>query len=227
LAFEPRVGIRRVVVSASESNLLYFVFAGYNVQHGFAQYRKQSEIVVFDVGQGREVVRLFGPTIPATAALGLSGGRVAIAFGYSGRLARNGSDSGLSGFSVVDTLEQKAIAELEGHQGRINAICQLPGRRFASASLDGSVRIWNETDWKEALCMDGHGGEVTALALLTNEILASGSTDRAVRLWSLKDGIEIARLDLDAPIYSLAAGDRCQLVAGDELGRLHWLEALV
>lgn len=42
---------------------------------------------------------------------------------------------------------------------------------------------------------------------------------------------KLARLELDGAVYSLAvlpAADGCgwRLVAGDELGRLHWLELL-
>jgi WD40 repeat protein len=57
--------------------------------------------------------------------------------------------------------------------------------------------------------------------------LASGSDDKTIRLWDLTTGAETARRVADAPISCLTALCGKRLVAGDHLGRLHWLEVLV
>jgi len=56
--------------------------------------------------------------------------------------------------------------------------------------------------------------------------LASGSWDGAIRLWDAKTGAEITRLEVDAAVNCLIALPAACLVAGDAIGRLHWLEVV-
>ena len=65
-----------------------------------------------------------------------------------------------------------------------------------------------------------------ALALLPDGRLASGSWDNTVRLWDMNTGAEITRLEVDAAVFCLTALPEGGLVAGDNSGRLHWLEIL-
>jgi WD40 repeat protein len=58
-----------------------------------------------------------------------------------------------------------------------------------------------------------------ALCVLPDDRLASGSDDGTIRLWDVTTGAESARL--------LTALADLHLVAGDILGRLHWLEVVV
>ena len=56
--------------------------------------------------------------------------------------------------------------------------------------------------------------------------------DRIVRVWDIEPGKgtcgarELTRLEIDAEVLCLAALPTGHLVAGDALGRLHWLEFL-
>jgi WD40 repeat protein len=54
--------------------------------------------------------------------------------------------------------------------------------------------------------------------------LASGSWDNTIRLRDLKTGVKTARLEIDAMVCCLVALPATCFVAGDALGRLHWLE---
>jgi hypothetical protein len=56
--------------------------------------------------------------------------------------------------------------------------------------------------------------------------LASGSLDHTVRLWNIVTQHEMTRLEVDVLINCVAALPNGHLVAGDELGGLHWLEIL-
>jgi hypothetical protein len=62
--------------------------------------------------------------------------------------------------------------------------------------------------------------------VLADGRLTSGSGDNTVRLWDVRIGAETARLEVDAPVASLAAAVDGQLAAGDQTGRLHWLAVL-
>ncbi len=76
----------------------------------------------------------------------------------------------------------------------------------------------------ETARLKGHSGSVAALCVLPDGRLASGSYDNTIRLWDVTAGAETARLEIDAPIPCIAALPSGRLVAGDSLGRLHWLE---
>jgi WD40 repeat protein len=79
----------------------------------------------------------------------------------------------------------------------------------------------------ETARLEGHASGVDALCQLADGRLASGSGDHTIRLWDVHTGAcrEITRLEVDAPVVDLSALlEGGGLVAGDQLGRLHWLE---
>jgi WD40 repeat protein len=74
--------------------------------------------------------------------------------------------------------------------------------------------------------LEGHTSQIRAICALPKGRLASGASDNTIRLWDVKGCAEVARLEIDASITTLAAIAANRLVAGDDLGRLHWLEVL-
>jgi WD40 repeat protein len=94
-------------------------------------------------------------------------------------------------------------------------------------SHDGTIRLWDVARGAEAARLEGHYREVNALCVLPDGRLASGSWDNTIRLWDVAVQQEISRLEVDAPIGCLTAlPSDARLVAGDVLGRLHWLEVI-
>ena len=115
-------------------------------------------------------------------------------------------------------------ARLEGHSGGVRALCLLPDGRLASGSYDNTIRLWDVAAGAETARLEGHSGRVDALCLLPDGRLASGSWDRTIRLWDVAAGAETARLYLDASANVIAAPRPNLIVAGDGIGRMHWLE---
>ena len=73
---------------------------------------------------------------------------------------------------------------IAGHTGAIVA-CALPDTtRVWSASLDGSLRLWDLSTGEEIRRFEGHSGRLLGW-YLTPEIGLSWSDDNAVRLWDL------------------------------------------
>jgi eukaryotic-like serine/threonine-protein kinase len=79
---------------------------------------------------------------------------------------------------------------LEGHTGDIYCVRYSPmGGKLATASADGTVRIWDSNNGRCFRVLEGHTGEVNCVAFSPDDgSLASTSDDGTVRIWNVADG---------------------------------------
>ncbi|KAH7035154.1 WD40-repeat-containing domain protein [Microdochium trichocladiopsis] len=79
---------------------------------------------------------------------------------------------------------------LSGHQKPISQVRISPnGRWIASASADGTIRIWDAVTGQHMDTLIGHMAGVSAVAWAPDsETLATGSDDKAIRLWDRVTG---------------------------------------
>ncbi len=72
-----------------------------------------------------------------------------------------------------------------GHRGQITGVAVSPdGKSAASASIDGTIKLWNLEKGEESALLKGHEGPVHAIAFAPGgKTLASAGEDKTVRLW--------------------------------------------
>jgi WD40 repeat protein/tRNA A-37 threonylcarbamoyl transferase component Bud32 len=90
----------------------------------------------------------------------------------------------------------RQLATLEGHEDGVLAVAFSPdGRRLASGSADGALKVWDRRALRETHTLRGHTGAVAAVAFSPDgKTLASGGADGAVRIWNPASGDRLATL---------------------------------
>ncbi|HEX8230987.1 MAG TPA: WD40 repeat domain-containing protein [Chloroflexia bacterium] len=127
-----------------------------------------------------------------------------VAIRADGRVAALGSGGWGSDYAVRlwDPNSGKVLHELptnadpnEMHTATVSALAFSPthqssgevqgGRRLASASYDGTIRIWQVSDGKQLGLLRGHGWLSSVDWNAKGDMLAAGSYDRTVQVWKI------------------------------------------
>lgn len=79
----------------------------------------------------------------------------------------------------------KLVRTFKGHSQPVRALTLLTKHQdiFASASNDGSIRLWNYQTGEELKVLNGHDSFVYSLACTPEGHLVSSGEDRSVRIW--------------------------------------------
>src|SRR5437588_3227871 len=83
-----------------------------------------------------------------------------------------------------------APVKVEGHTDNVYSLCFSPdGKLLASASGDGTARLWDVATGKQKRELKGHDGNVYAVAFTPDGkgILTAGG-DKLLMLWGVEDG---------------------------------------
>ncbi|MET9250276.1 hypothetical protein [Nonomuraea sp. NPDC003709] len=101
-----------------------------------------------------------------------------------------GDDHRVRLWNVTDPAHTVMLGQLLGHTGAITSVIfSQSGQTLASASYDGSIKLWNVVFSNDPMLrggdLVGHTGAVLALGFSRNgRTLVSGSADSTVRVWS-------------------------------------------
>ena len=113
-----------------------------------------------------------------------------IAWSPSGRMLALSRPEGL--IWVVDTVNwDSEPREFRGHTDSVYGLMwNSNGTQLASASLDGTVRVWDVAFKRETLILEGHIGKVSNVTWSRDDSrLASAGWDTTVRVWDAVTGV--------------------------------------
>ncbi len=119
--------------------------------------------------------------------------------------------------------EPAQIAVWQGHTGKVAGLSFSPaGSYIASASLDGTARLWSIDTGIEQLILVGHTDRVVSVDFSGDgSYVVSGSWDGTARVWDVASGAEVARFDHGAEVNAVAFSPGGTLIAtGGDDGRV-------
>jgi cytochrome c len=164
-------------------------------------------IIRWDVrsGQAKTVLRFHEGA--ANAVLALPGGWLASA----------GEDRRIALWAAEGTAPARV---LEGHEAPIVGLALSPdGKSIASASWDGTVRLW-PLDGGAPRVLAGHRGNVNAVLFQPDGTLVSAGYDGTIRFW--REGQEVRVLEFGLPQNALAQAGQEVIAAGAD-GQLRFI----
>ena len=74
---------------------------------------------------------------------------------------------------------------LIGHKGTVYALIELNDSKIASASKDGTIKIWDLKSKEFLFSLTGHQNCVNSLIRLDDEKISSASWDKTIKVWDL------------------------------------------
>ncbi len=143
-------------------------------------------VQIWDAAHGR-ALRNLRSFWPYCVAFSPDGRFLVTAGGYEDAKGREG----VLLFDLVgNAKDAKEPRGFKGHTKTVMSAAFSPdGTRLATASWDGTVKVWDVADGKELRTLTGHVKPVTSVAFSPDGTrLASVGTDRTVRLWDAGTG---------------------------------------
>ena len=81
---------------------------------------------------------------------------------------------------------------------------KFPNNKFAIASKDNTIRIWDQTTFECFTILQDHSDIVYGLAVKNNQTFISISADKTIKVWDINSFSKVSTTLTSANLYSLA-----------------------
>ncbi len=162
------------------------------------------------------------------AAMQLDGGAIAFCNQTLQASRPHGTESDLRGWewNYLWNQTHSDLRTLEGHTGPVQCACFSPtGKQIASASWDGTIRLWDALTGEPLRTLEGHAGWVRSVNFSRDGLrIVSSSDDKTLKIWDAETGHELRTLTGHAASIHSAAfspdGSRIASASNDQLVKL-------
>jgi hypothetical protein len=144
----------------------------------------------------------------------------AVTYSANGRFLASGDRAG--GLWVWEPKTARELYNCAGHKEGVTDACfRGDSTILASASQDGTIKLWNMSDGTMAKTIQAHAGGVLSVAFTHDGRLVSCGRDRVVKLWA-PDGAPLKSFEPfdDIALRSVLSYDGNRVVAGDYTGAI-------
>ena len=126
---------------------------------------------------------------------------------------------------VWDLTNGGELLTLVGHSGPVCGVAVTPdGQRAVSASFDNTLKVWDLKSGRELATLVGHSSPVFCAAVsVDGQSTISGSWDNTLMIWDMATARSLVSFHCDAPVLACGFASNGIVVAGDALGRIHFL----
>jgi WD40 repeat protein len=189
---------------------------------------------LWDLKKGRELRTLTGHAHPVVSVAMSGDGRRALSASVDGNLKVWDLEAG----KVWDLEAGKAMEPPKYETDRYDHERYQQEKEFRAVALTGDgqravtsswmwdyeLTVWDVERGRKLRTMAGHSDRVSGLAVSADgEWVVSTSADKTLKVWRFSTGELVTGFTCDAPALCCAFAGHNRIVAGDDLGRVHFL----